>query len=113
MRPQAPHDPGIELSEKLSDAGSLVVLTPAPHNRIYLRNDLVGRQRDPSLRQLPDPILEPMDRLLARVGVQRSRRGTATQLAAPALVQFAETGLAIAVRVGLPVLLPKQLLSHV
>ena len=34
-------------------------------------------------------------------------------LAAPALIQLAETGVAIAIRVGLPVLLPEQLLGHV
>ena len=34
-------------------------------------------------------------------------------LAAPALVQLAKTGIAIAVRVGLPVLLPEQLLGYV
>jgi len=34
-------------------------------------------------------------------------------LAAPALIQLAEAGVAIAVRVGLPVLLPQQLLSYV
>src|SRR5436190_20216097 len=34
-------------------------------------------------------------------------------LPAPALKQLAETGIAIAVRVGLPVLLPKQLLAQV
>src|ERR1035438_9505661 len=34
-------------------------------------------------------------------------------LLAPALIQLAETGVAIAVRVGLPVLLPEQLLGQV
>jgi hypothetical protein len=34
-------------------------------------------------------------------------------LAAPALVQLAKTGVPIAVRVGLPVLLPEQLLGYV
>ena len=34
------------------------------------------------MRKLPDLILELIDRLLARVGVYRSRRGTSTQLAA-------------------------------
>src|SRR5579872_261483 len=34
-------------------------------------------------------------------------------LAAPALIQLTETGVAIAVRVGLPVLLPQRLLSYV
>src|SRR5258708_31118536 len=34
-------------------------------------------------------------------------------LAAPALVQLAEAGVAIAIRVGLPILLPKQLLGQV
>src|SRR4051812_27605687 len=34
-------------------------------------------------------------------------------LAAPALVQFAEAGIAIAIRVCLPILLPKQLLGQV
>jgi hypothetical protein len=34
-------------------------------------------------------------------------------LAAPALIQLAEAGVTIAVRVGLPVLLPQQLLGHV
>src|ERR1700722_15618718 len=34
-------------------------------------------------------------------------------LAAPALIQFTETGVAIAIRVGLPILLPKQLLGQV
>jgi hypothetical protein len=33
--------------------------------------------------------------------------------ATPALIQFAETGIAVAVWVGLPVLLPKQLLGQV
>src|SRR4051812_17991806 len=34
-------------------------------------------------------------------------------LAAPALVQLAETGVAVTVRVGLPILFPEQLLGHV
>ena len=81
MRPESPHDPGIELSEELSDVRSLVILTPTPQHGIHLRNDLLGRKRYPSLRQLADPILEPIDRLLARVGVYRSRRSTSTELA--------------------------------
>jgi hypothetical protein len=36
-----------------------------------------------------------------------------TLFAAPALVQLAKTRVAIAIRVGLPVLFPKQLLSQV
>src|SRR4051812_27921414 len=82
LRPQPSHDPGIQMSEELSDVGSFVILTPTLQDRIDFRDDLFGRQRNPPLGQLPDLLLAPLDRLLAWVRVHGTGRGTATQLAA-------------------------------
>jgi hypothetical protein len=82
MRPQAPHDPGIKLSEEFPNVGSFVILTPTLQDRIDFRDDLFGRQRNPPLGVLPDLPLEPLDRLLAWVRLHGTGRGTATQLAA-------------------------------
>src|SRR3984885_15876457 len=55
-------------------------------------------------------IASPIDEHLLSSLVLRAQHDIL--LAAPALIQLAEAGVAIAVRVGLPVFLPQQLLSH-
>jgi hypothetical protein len=61
MRPEPSHDPGIKVSEELSDMGSFVVVTPTPHNGIQLRNNLFRRKRDPPFGELADLIFEPIN----------------------------------------------------
>ena len=48
MRPNAPHDPAVESVEELSDVGSLVIMAPAPQNRIQFLNQLRGPKRHES-----------------------------------------------------------------
>src|SRR5690242_14602318 len=49
MRPDAPHDPSVELIEELSDVGSFVILAPSPQKWVKFRNQLLGVQRHPPL----------------------------------------------------------------
>src|ERR1017187_5503988 len=73
MRPQAPHDPAIELMEEPSDVSALVMLAPAPQDGIDLLDQLRSRHRRAAARQSSNLVLEVPDRFLPRVGVQRSR----------------------------------------
>src|SRR6516164_4369562 len=79
--PDAMHDPAIETVEKLSDVGPLVIMPPTPQNRIQSLNQLLGRQRHASLGKLAYLIHEVSDRFLTRVGIQRPRSDTTTNLA--------------------------------
>src|SRR5579883_207114 len=72
MRPDAPHDPAVELVEYPSDVGSLEVLAPSAHYRIDLLNQFRGTDRRSAACKLADLILEAADRLLRRTRVERS-----------------------------------------
>ena len=73
MRPEAPHDPAIELMEEPSDVSALVMLAPATQDGIDLLDQLRSRHRRAAARQSSNLVLEVPDRFLPRVGVQRSR----------------------------------------
>src|SRR3984893_18315801 len=73
MRPQAPHDPAIELMEEPSDVGAFVVLAPATQDGIDLLYQLRSRHGRAAACQSANLVLEVPDRFLPRVGVQRSR----------------------------------------
>src|ERR1700687_5643328 len=73
IRPEAPHDPAIELMEEPSDVSALVMLAPATQDGIDLLDQLRSRHRRAAARQSANLVLEVADRSLPRVGVQRSR----------------------------------------
>src|SRR6202034_2794756 len=66
MRPNAPHDPAVEPVKELSDVGSLVVMAPAPQDRIQLLNQLLGFKRHASAGQRAYLIHETADGILAQ-----------------------------------------------
>ena len=73
MRPEASHDPAVELMEDPSDVGSLVVMAPAAQDGIDLSDQLLGGDGRSPARQLANLVLEVPDRFLARVRVKRPR----------------------------------------
>src|SRR5215472_3218487 len=60
---------------------ALIVLAPAPHEWIKLRNQLLGFQRHFPLGALSDPIHETTDRFLFRVGIKCTLSSLTTNLA--------------------------------
>ena len=52
MRPDPPHDPGVESVEESSDVGAFVVLASPPQERIQILDQLLGGQGRTSLRAL-------------------------------------------------------------
>src|SRR3982074_2601090 len=80
MRPNAAHDPSVELVEEPSDVGTFVVLAPTPQQRVQCFDQLFGGQRHAPLRTLPYLILETADRFLARVRIQPTRACPAADL---------------------------------
>src|SRR5689334_10021035 len=80
MRPDAPHDPSVELGEEFADVGPLVVMAPTTQLRIELIYQLLSSYWGAPAGKLAHLILETADRFLPRVGVERSRRGHPTQL---------------------------------
>src|SRR5215472_565617 len=81
MRPNSPHNPGVESVEELSDVGALVVMAPSPQYRIEFLDQLLGLERDTSPRKRAYLIHETLDRFLARKSVQRPRLSTTADLA--------------------------------
>ena len=82
MRPQAPHDPAVELVEESADMGAFVILAPAPQDRIDLLYQLRCRYRRAATRQPSNRVLEVPDRFLPRIGIQRPRLLTTFDLIA-------------------------------
>ena len=80
MRPDASHDPSVELVEELSDVGTFVVLAPTSQERVQRFDQLLRRQRYAPLRALPHLILETPDRFLAGVGIEPTRACPAADL---------------------------------
>ena len=70
MQPDAPHDPAIELVEKRSDVGTLVILAPSPQSRVQLCDQLLSLQRHATPRQRPHSVPEALNRFLRRTGNQ-------------------------------------------
>src|SRR5271167_4674919 len=81
MRPNPSQDPSVELVEEPSNVGSFVILTPTPQQWIQILDQLFGLQRYVPLRPLSHLVHETTDRLLARIGIQRTRTDPATNLA--------------------------------
>lgn len=77
MRPDASHDPSVQLVEEPSNVGALVVLAPTSQERVQCFDQLLGRQRHTPLRALPHLILETPDRFLTRVGIEPARARSA------------------------------------
>lgn len=61
MRPQASHDPAIELVEESADVGALVILAPATQDEIDLLYKFRCRHRRATTCQSPYLILEVPD----------------------------------------------------
>ena len=70
MRPQPSDDPAIQLVEALSDLGAAVVVAPSSDDRVDCFNQLSHAQGYSPLRQASDLILESVQRLLSRNGVE-------------------------------------------
>ena len=70
MRPQPSDDPAIQLVEALSDLGAAVVVAPSSDDRVDCFNQLSHAQGYSPLRQASDLILELVQRLLSRNGVE-------------------------------------------
>src|ERR1700678_2901164 len=73
MRPQAPHDPAVELVEESADVSALVIFAPATQDRVDLLYQLRCRYRRAATRQPSNLVLEVPDRFLSRIRVQRPR----------------------------------------
>jgi hypothetical protein len=73
IRPDPPHDPGVESVEEPSDVGAFVVLAPPTQKRIQILDQLLGGQGHTPLRALPYLLHETTDRLLARVRIRVKR----------------------------------------
>src|ERR1700737_1084014 len=80
MRPDASHDPSVELVEELSDVGTFVILAPTSQERVQRFDQLLGRKGHAPLRALPHLILETPDRFPAWVGIQPARARPAADL---------------------------------
>ena len=70
MRPDASHDPPVELVEELADVSSTVVLPPSANDRVDLFDQRLRRHRRFATRPLADLILEVSDGLLAGVRIR-------------------------------------------
>jgi len=74
MSADAPHDPAVESVKKLSDVGSLVVMSPTPQYRIQCLNQLPGPQRYAPSGKRADLIHESTERSrhdsLTRSGIE-------------------------------------------
>ncbi len=73
MRPDAPHDPAVELVEERSDVGALVILAPSPQRWIQFLDQFFGRYRGTTTRERPHPVREAPDRFSCRVSNQPFR----------------------------------------
>ncbi len=80
VRPDASHDPSVDLVEELSDVRTFVVLAPTSQERVQRFDQLLGRQRHTPLRALTHLIFETPDRFLARVGIEPTRACPAADL---------------------------------
>src|SRR5215472_12851889 len=80
MRPDAPHDPCIELGEELADVSPLVIVAPTAQLRVQLLYQPLSSDRCAPTGKLAHLFLETPDRFLARVRVQRPRWGSPSQL---------------------------------
>jgi len=69
MRPDAPHDPSIELVEELSDVSTFVVLAPTSQEWVQRFDQLLSCKGHAPLRALPHLIFETPDRFVAWVGI--------------------------------------------
>src|SRR6266478_194236 len=73
MRPKPSDDPAVQLVEALSNLGAavvVVVVAPTSDDRVDRCNQLAHAQRCSPLRQGPDLILESVQRLLRRNGIE-------------------------------------------
>ena len=70
MRPEPSDYPSVQLVEALSDMGAAVIVAPSSDDRVDALNQLTQPQRHLPFRQGSDLILETVQRLLRRNGVQ-------------------------------------------
>ena len=70
MRPKPSNNPTVQLVEALANLGAAVVVAPSSDDRVDRFNQLAHSQRCSPLRQGPDLILESVQRLLRRNGVE-------------------------------------------
>src|ERR1035438_2034642 len=80
MRPQAPHDPAVELVEESANVGAFVILAPATQDRVDLLDQLRCCYRRATTRQPSNLVLEVPDLFLPRIGVQPPRFATTFDL---------------------------------
>ncbi len=80
MRPQAPHDPSVELMKEPANVGTTIVVPPSANDRVDFSNQLLRRKGSFPTRSLPNLILEMLERLLPRIRVQVPLRGPSTDL---------------------------------
>ena len=92
-RPEASHDPAIELMEEPSDVGAFVVLAPATQDGIDLLYQFRCRYRRAATCQSSNLVLEVTDRFLAWIGIQSLRVLTFPPLSDMTLLIRASEGL--------------------